>query len=49
MLFRSVELEALGDVGAVERLLALGRQLQPVAHDSEAFEYKDELHYQLRP
>ncbi len=44
-----VELEALGDVGAVERLLALGRQLQPVAHDSEAFEYKDELHYQLRP
>lgn len=44
-----VELEALGDVAAVERLLALGRQLQPVVPDSEAFEYKDELHYQLRP
>ncbi|VAW89142.1 hypothetical protein MNBD_GAMMA18-316 [hydrothermal vent metagenome] len=44
-----VELEALGDVGAVERLLALGRQLQPVIYDSEAFERKDELHYQLRP
>ncbi len=44
-----VELEALGDVAAVERLLALGRQLQPVVPDSEDFEYKDELHYQLRP
>ncbi len=44
-----VELEALGDVAAVERLLALGRQLQPVAHDNEAVEYENELHYQLRP
>ncbi|MCF6218410.1 MAG: DUF2066 domain-containing protein [Gammaproteobacteria bacterium] len=44
-----VELEALGDRGVVERLLALGRQLHPLVSGSDPFESEIERHYQLSP
>ncbi len=44
-----VELEALGDRGVVERLLALGRQLRPIVSSGDPFTSEIERHYQLNP
>ncbi len=44
-----IELEALGERGVVERLLALGRQLRPLVSSGDPFESEIEQHYQLSP